>query len=352
MPVIFIEEPWLGVWQHRQVPEWDERPGMDRVRVFRPLVPTAVVDTPGNSYQEIFTRMVVELLHSLPLTPVVWEYSPMMVYLVEHARPNVVVYDCMDELSAFLGAPSTLKPREQQLMQRADLVFTAGRSMYEARKGRHAAIYCFPAGVDAAHYRAALNPELPEPSDAAVPHPRLGYFGVLDERLDWDLIGAVAERRPDWHWLFVGPLAKVEMAELPQGPNLHYLGQRPYNDLPAYLRSFDVATMPFAMNDATRFISPTKTLEYMAGHAPIVSTPVPDVVHSYAQAVHVANGPASFIAAVEAALSESRDQCNERNKVYDRLVGENSWDTIADQMWQLVKERLMLRPFGSSDLTR
>ncbi|MBA3947608.1 MAG: glycosyltransferase [Herpetosiphonaceae bacterium] len=341
LPVIFVEEPWIGEWPGVHEAWLEERPGLPRVRVIRPLVPEELLDTPDNSYRAIFSRLFDQILQQAGPQPIIWEYTPMMVYLAEQAGARLIVHDAMDELAQFRGAPADLRQREQQLMDISDIVFTGGRSLYEARKDRHPRVFCFPSGVDLDHYRQALDPNTTEPADVAdLPHPRLGYFGVLDERLDWELIGAVAEARPQWQWIFVGPTAKIEPSDLPQLPNIRYLGQRSYNDLPAYLKSFDVATMPFAMNDATRYISPTKTLEYMAGHAPIVSTLVPDVVRSYGSLVRLADGLPAFIAAVEAALREAPAERQARIERELPVLAEHSWDGIADRMWQIMQERL------------
>ncbi len=343
MPVIFVEDPWIGRWDNISAPTWEERPGLDRVRVVRPLVPEDVLDTPGNSYEQIFARMFAEIVAQAGPDPILWEYSPMMVYLAEQTDARLIVHDCMDELANFRGAPADIKDREARLMALAAVVFTGGRSMYEARKDRHPNIHCFPSGVDQAHYEQALLESTVEPADVAdLPHPRLGFFGVLDERIDWPLIGAVAELRPDWQWALVGPTAKVDPAELPQRPNIRYLGQRSYAELPAYLKSFDVATMPFARNEATRFISPTKTLEYMAGHTPIVSTSIPDVVRSYSERVHLADEAPAFVAAVEAALAETPPARAARVVAENEVLAEQSWDSIAARMWALVEEQLAL----------
>lgn len=342
VPIIFVEEPWLGEWEHIQQPCWEERPGLDRVRVVRPLIPMACLNTPGNSYEDVFLRLFQQLLPQAGSRPIVWEYSPMMEYLTAAVPdPSLVVYDCMDELANFRGAPVDIRDREARLMKMAALVFTGGRSMYEARKDLHPNVHWFSSGVDTAHYQQALLPTTAEPSDVAqLPHPRLGYFGVLDERLDWDLVAQVATARPDWQWIFVGPTAKIDPADLPQAANLHFLGQRSYNDLPAYLKSFDVATMPFAHNEATRFISPTKTLEYMAGHAPIVSTSVPDVVRFYRERVHLADDATSFVAAVETALRETPAERASRAQAEDALLADQSWDSIATRMWALIEEQV------------
>ena len=188
-----------------------------------------------------------------------------------------VVYDCMDELSAFRFAPPELVAREAELMEAADVVFTGGWSIWEAKRARHDNIHAFPSSVDAAHFAQARGALADPPEQARLPRPRLGYYGVIDERLDLGLIAAVAAARPDWQIVMVGPVAKIAPEDLPKAPNLHWLGQKSYDELPAYLSGWDVALMPFALNEATRFISPTKTPEYLAAGRPVVSTPVRDV---------------------------------------------------------------------------
>jgi UDP-galactopyranose mutase len=240
-----------------------------------------------------------------------------------------VVWDCMDELMAFAEAPAELVEREEQLLRRADVVFTGGMSLYRAKADRHANVHAFPSSVDADHFRAARG-DLPEPPDqASIPHPRLGFFGVLDERMDTALMAEVADARPEWQLVVVGPVTKIDPATLPQRDNLHYLGPKAYDELPAYLAGWDVALMPFALNDATRFISPTKTLEYLAAGKPVVSTPVADVVEPYGERglVRVAEDCAGFVDATEAALAHGLDEA-----AVEAVLAETSWDRTWESM--------------------
>ena len=182
---------------------------------------------------------------------------------------------------------------------------------------------------------------------AHIPRPRLGYFGVLDERIDWPLIAELAYQQPNWHWVLVGPTAKVHPAEIPGGPNIHYLGQQQYADLPAFLKGFDIATMPFALNEATRFISPTKTLEYLAGGKPVISTSVPDVVAFYKEIVYLADGPAAWLQTVEQVLNTKVEQWQARWARAEAILQESSWDSIAGRMWALIADRLAQRTVNS-----
>ena len=266
-----------------------------------------------------------------------WFYTPMALAFAGHLKPKLTVYDCMDELSAFRGAPPELIARERELLQRADLVFTGGYSLYEAKRELHGGVHPFPSSVDVAHFAAAREAQ-PDPDDqAAIGHPRLGFYGVIDERLDITLLDELARLRPDWQWVLIGPVVKIDPADLPRHPNIHYLGAKTYDELPAYLSGWDVAIMPFARNESTRFISPTKTPEYLAGGCPAVSTPITDVVRSYGDSglVWIADDAPAFIAACEAALAAAVDTESLLAQT-DRILGDMSWD----QTWTQMQEKI------------
>ena len=273
--------------------------------------------------------------------PVLWFYTPMMWPIARHVDAAAVVYDCMDELSAFRFAPPGLAANEAALMKAADVVFTGGQSIFEAKAGRHGNIHVFPSAVDTSHF-ANARAALAEPANqAALPGPRLGFYGVIDERLDLGLIAALAKARPQWSIVMIGPLAKIGPEDLPRAPNIHWLGQRGYDQLPAYLSGWDVALMPFAMNEATRFISPTKTPEYLAGGVQVVSTPVPDVVRQYGDlgAVRIASDATRFIQASEEILA---GQGLAWREAADRMLADQSWDNTFRQM-QSHLDRVMRR---------
>jgi UDP-galactopyranose mutase len=258
--------------------------------------------------------------------PLLWFYTPVMFAFAGHLRASAVVYDCMDELSAFRFADPLLLGREAKLLQRADLVFTGGYSLYEAKRGRHADVHPFPSAVEVAHFAQARG-DIAEPEDQrGIPGPRLGFYGVIDERIDLELIDRVASAHPEWSIVMIGPVAKIDPAHLPRRANIHWLGGRSYGDLPAYLSGWDVALMPFAINEATRFISPTKTPEYLAGGLPVVSTAITDVIRHYgdAQAVTIARDPAGFVEACKAAL-DLRAEGAWLDEA-DRLLASQSWD--------------------------
>lgn len=270
---------------------------------------------------------------------VAWYYTPMALGAEPAGlTPALTVFDAMDELASFAGAPPALRQRESALMAAADLVFTGGPSLHEARKGRHPRVSCYPSGVEQAHFApAAERPAPPAPPElAGLPRPLLGFYGVLDERLDLELLAGIADARPAWTVAMIGPVIKIAEADLPRRPNLVYLGPRAYADLPAMLAAFDVAILPFARNNATRFISPTKTLEYLAGGKPIVSTPIKDVADLYGEVVRFAAAPVAFVEAAEQALGETPAERGQRHALAARLLVEHDWDAIADGMWNQI----------------
>ncbi|HEY1337773.1 MAG TPA: NAD(P)-binding protein, partial [Bryobacteraceae bacterium] len=267
---------------------------------------------------------------------VLWFYTPMALPLAEGLTPLATVYDCMDELSAFLHAPPELLQREAALLERADLVFTGGPSLYGAKKDRHPHVYCFPSSVDAKHFAAAANGMQEAEDQASLPHPRLGFFGVIDERFDVPLLRAMAEAHPEWQIALVGPVVKIDPATLPRNPNIHYFGQRTYQQLPSYLKGWDVCLLPFARNQSTKYISPTKTLEYMAASKMIVSTPITDVAEPYGEIVYLGSTPEEFIAACESALSASAEERAARQKKMREVLSRTSWDETAKRMSELI----------------
>jgi UDP-galactopyranose mutase len=311
----------------------------DGITVARPICKDP---GPGEGWrlEQMYTRLVAEFVEQQGIRDfTAWFYSPMFMPSLERIQPSMIVYDAMDELSLFKGAPPELLPRERALLRRADVVFTGGVSLGKAKAQVHQNVHALPSGVDAQHYAQALSPDLNIPHDLeGVPAPRIGFFGVIDERLDLDLLAKAAALRPRWSFVMLGPVVKIDPAELPRPANIHYLGQKQYKDLPAYVKGFDVCMMPFALNDATKFISPTKTLEYMAAHKPIVSTPVADVVGSYAEAVAIAKDAEEFVAAIDRALAETPDARERRIKRERGILARSSWDAIAARMDERMEE--------------
>ena len=309
----------------------------DGVIALRPRVPHWWDRTATEAALRDLLDMLVAT--SMPGKPVLWFYTPMMLGFSDHLTAETIVYDCMDELSAFAFADPLLVERETALLARADVVFTGGYSLYEAKRDRHDAVLPFPSAVDVDHFAAARG-IVAEPDDQArIVGPKLGFYGVIDERIDLALLDAIAAARPEWQLVMIGPVAKIDDAELPRRANIHWLGSRRYDELPAHLSGWSVALMPFAINEATRFISPTKTPEYLAAGRPVVSTPITDVIRHYGnvEGVTIAAGADAFIAACEAALALSptgswRDQA-------DRLLAETSWDRTFEGMKRAMTPR-------------
>lgn len=337
--IIFIEEP---IHQPDAEPHWrrtDPAPNVTVARLHTPEPAAGFHD----AHITMFGELAPALLREVGVDRyVLWLYTAQA---VPHARalaaahaPQAVVYDCMDELSAFLHAPRELLEREAELLRWADLVFTGGPSLFEAKRHRHPHVYCFPSSVDAAHFRGA-QAAIPDADDqSALPHPRLGFYGVIDERFDVPLLAELAQAHPEWQIVMVGPVVKIDPAALPRNPNVHYMGMRSYEHLPSYLAGWDVCLLPFALNEATRYISPTKTLEYMAAERPIVSTPIADVAQPYGEIVYIGAGPQGFIAMCERALSEDDGERERRFAAMREVLAQTSWERTAERMEALISQ--------------
>lgn len=268
--------------------------------------------------------------------PIGWFYSASFSPLLEQLHFETVVYDCMDELSLFKGAPSHLINQEKYLMAYADIIFTGGKSLYESKKQYHSNVYCFPSSVDEEHFAQALNGIEVAADIANLPSPIVGYYGVIDERIDLQLLHETSKKLPDVSFVMIGPLAKIEDADLPKEKNIHYLGMKSYNELPSYLKAFDIAMMPFALNDATKYISPTKTLEYMAAGKPIISTKITDVVRDYSDSVSVIENADEFCSAIKSLFYKKDILAAERG--YDKILEKTSWNATADKMKSIIKK--------------
>lgn len=338
--VFYVEEPIADEGPARLDVALDASTG---VHVVVPRLPHTLAEDEREAVQ---ARLIMELCDERGLHDhVAWFYTPMALPVAAGLHPRARVYDCMDELSAFKGAPKNLLEREAQLLSLADLVFTGGQALFEAKRHLHANIHAFPSSVDRAHFAQARG-SLPEPADQApIPGPRLGFFGVIDERMDIALLDGVARLRPEWQLVLLGPIVKVDPADLPRRPNIHYLGGKPYAELPSYVAGWDVALLPFAKNEATRFISPTKTPEYLAAGRPVVSTSIRDVVRPYSVQglARIADTPSDFVAACEAAMSEPRDKLLRRA---DRFLSQLSWDTTWAEMECLMNRAAEQRRSG------
>jgi len=268
-----------------------------------------------------------------------WFYTPMPAPAMLGAfNERAVVYDCMDELSKFRFAPTELVDRERHLVANADVVFTGGYKLWQAKSRHHGNVHFFGCGVDVDHFARARSEELAvAPELAKFGRKVMGYFGVIDERIDYDLLAKLAHENSDAELVMVGPVVKVDPNELPQGPNIHWLGQRQYAELPSYVKGFDVCLMPFALNEATEYINPTKTLEYMAAGKPIVSTAVSDVVHNFTPVVTVAETDDDFVTATAAAIQNPDAAMIARGVEQARA---NTWESIVARMERIVREAL------------
>jgi UDP-galactopyranose mutase len=269
-----------------------------------------------------------------------WYYSPLALTFTEHLEPTMVIYDCMDELSAFKGASSEIPLYEKKLMHKADLVFTGGNSLFKAKQKLHHKVFSFPSSIDKAHFSQARNAQEDPADQLMIPHPRIGFFGVLDERLDTVLLRSVAALRPDWHFVLIGPIVKILESDLPVANNIHYLGGKSYDELPSYLANWDATFIPFAINDSTRYISPTKTPEFLAGGKPVVATPIQDIIKPYGDEglVKIVATPAAFILAMENILSKPKDEMW-LSRVDDFLKN-ISWDETFQAMYKLIEQEL------------
>jgi UDP-galactopyranose mutase len=269
-----------------------------------------------------------------------WYYTPMALAISDHFNPSLIVYDCMDELAAFKFAPPAMKDKENELFKKADLVFTGGYSLYEAKKHKHPDVHPFPSSMDTEHfYQARMYTQ--EPLDQRpIPHPRIGYFGVIDERMDLNLIEGIASRKHDWHIVMVGPVVKIGTDVLPKFPNIHYLGMKTYDELPAYISGWDIAMVPFAHNESTRYISPTKTPEYLAAGKPVISTPIIDVIRQFGRngLVNIAGTPEEFVRVASLELENvDRDEWLQQ---VNEFLAHNSWDKTWQRMMYLLTRKL------------
>ncbi|MGN6550490.1 MAG: glycosyltransferase family 1 protein [Pararhizobium sp.] len=302
------------------------------IQVVTPVLPEDLSEAEAIDVQRGFVDQVSALIPQP--RRITWYYTPMALRFSDHLASDVCVYDCMDELSAFKNAPSELAEMERALFRRADIVFTGGASLYDVKRALHPSIHLFPSSIDAAHFAQARQPAADPPDHAGIPHPRVGFFGVIDERLDLDLVAQTAAAMPDVHFVMIGPIVKIDPARVPQADNLHWLGSKSYFELPSYLAHWDAGWMPFALNEATRFISPTKTPEFLAAGLPVASTAIVDVVRSYGPEKLVAIADADDMeATLRSMLAQPR---HHRLAEVDSFLAKTSWD----QTWEAMAERI------------
>lgn len=336
--VHFIEEP---LFKENIRPHLSSQMTPEGVIVSVPVLPTNL-----NRPQIISAHRILvdEIVASLGTgRKVLWYYTPMALPFSRHLKADLCVYDNMDELSAFRGAPSRLIALERELFRRAELVFTGGQSLYEAKRRLHRSVHAFPSSIDTAHFNRARSRSLPSlPDQDPIPRPRIGFFGVIDERMDVDLVARAADLRPDWQFVMIGPVVKIDPAILPQRCNLHWLGPKSYQELPAYLGGWDAGIMPFALNESTRFISPTKTPEFLASGLPVVSTAITDVIHPYGDMglVDIAHGAEEFVEKIGQAMSRPRGSWLAK---VDEHLATMSWDLTWNGMNEMMEKALSRR---------
>lgn len=331
--VFFWEEP---EFRDNALPSLKISPREDLLTVVVPELPTGGSEQQSWALQQ---ELLAGFLEDEAIEDYIcWYYTPMARNFTRNLQPAAVVYDCMDELSAFRGAPPGLTRAEEELFSIADLVFTGGQSLYESKRSRHRSVHLFPSSIDAKHFAKARRPQNDAVDQSSIPHPRLGYCGVIDERMDVELLTEMAKSRPDWQFIMVGPVVKISDADLPKRENIHYLGSKQYSDLPSYLSGWDVALLPFARNESTRFISPTKTPEYLAAGRPVISTAITDVVRPYGDSglVSICDTAAQFIDAAERSLSRDLSKEEERLRQVDAFLARSSWDRTFSDMRRLI----------------
>jgi UDP-galactopyranose mutase len=312
------------------------------VIVMTPVLPPGATSQGAIAIQE---KMLHAMINQERIANfIAWYYTPMAVEFTRAFQPSLTIYDCMDELSAFRGAPPAMERNEQALFRQAELVFTGGASLFESKQLKHRSVHLFPSSVDVPHFAQARSIRKDPQDQKSIPHPRIGYVGVIDERMDLDLIAGVADSRPDWQIVMIGPVVKIDREQLPQAPNIHYLGMKQYCELPSYLAGWDVAMLPFAQNESTRFISPTKTPEYLAAGLPVVSTPIRDVVKPYAELglVEIAESTADFVSAVDGLLRNGNSRAWRTD--VQRFLNTLSWDRTWEAMDLLIESKLAATP--------
>ncbi|MDB4986984.1 MAG: glycosyltransferase [Myxococcaceae bacterium] len=333
--VFFIEEPVFDA----------SVPHLERSSI-EPNLIRIVPHLPSGRTPEASTSAVRALLVGLSAElqlgeAIHWFYTPLMLPWTEGLTNSLVVYDCMDELSNFHFAPPELVEREAQLMRKADIVFTGGMALYAAKRDRHPNVHGVPSSVDVPFFSRAREPQIDPPQQASIPRARVGYCGVIDERIDLHLVAELARARPQVQFVMVGPVVKISPESLPRSANIHYLGSKPYAELPSYMAGWDAAIMPFALNDATRFISPTKTPEYLAAGKRVVSTAIPDVVEPYERLglVRIGRSPSEFVALLDAALQDD----GSLDEARDAFLATHSWEATWQRMQMLMTEATRAR---------
>jgi len=343
MPVLYVEEPVGDASKDMLELRLDGRVTIARAHLR---------DLPsGSRYSDEVNTRIAALLEPLLADDddlIAWYYTPMAIgAFPDTITPALTVFDAMDDLASFRFAPPEMRAQEARMMEMADIVFAGGPTLYRQRQHRHPRVYCFPSGVDRAHFASQGRETAASRTLSQMRRPVIGFYGVIDERLDIDLISEIADRRPDWNVVLVGPLAKISPEDLPARSNLRHFGLQSYEALPAILAKFDVAMMPFALNEATRAISPTKTLEFLAGGKPVVSTPIADVVELYSAATSIAETPDDLVHAIDEILTWSPEDRTAWQQRADSILAAHDWNQIVEEMATVMN----MRRFATLQLT-
>jgi glycosyltransferase involved in cell wall biosynthesis len=269
--------------------------------------------------------------------PILWTFLPTMNRLVGRLGERLLVYHCVDKYSEFSGVPrDAIVAMERDLVKRADLVFTSAARLLEECRPLNPHTHFITHGVDTAHFGRALDPQTPVPDDlAGIRKPVAGFFGLIADWVDLPLIRSLARERPDWSFVLIGKAA-TDLAPLQGLSNVHWLGQKPYTELPGYCRGFDVALIPFVQNELTLRVNPLKLREYLAAGLPVVSTPLPEISR-YDGLVRLATRREEFIGGIEAALAERSPELAGRR--FEAMRGE-SWEARVADMARLIDERV------------
>lgn len=333
-PVLFFEEPLAEDILYAKLVTSSPRAG---ITVLTPVVP---INSSPPQRVELQRQLLDEYIstHNLKIS-LQWYYTPMAWAFTSHLHPEIVIFDCMDQLSAFDNPPPHLIEYESQLLAHCDLVFTGGQSLFQAKKDLHDEVHCFPSAVDASHFRRARLQHAQPADQASLPYPRVGFAGVVDERMDLDLVAYAAMQMPHVQFVMIGPVVKIDPETLPVRSNIHWLGMKDYGTLPSYMSGWTAAWMPFALNKATRYISPTKTPEYLAAGLPVVSTAIADVVSKYgALALATIVDKSTVVEGLD--LSIAQQYGPERLQQIDLLMAEMSWDSTWSAMAGLISRKI------------
>jgi len=263
-----------------------------------------------------------------------WYYTPQALKVSNHFTPDLVIYDCMDRPSE----TDVMHESEHELLEFADVVFTSGQRVFEATRKLHENTYLFPNSIDRDHFAAARAFKFDPPDQANIPHPRFGFFGEIDQRIDFDLLVTVSKKRPQWHFILVGSVVNVSASQLPNYRNFHYLGAKRYEELPHYIGGWDITMIPFAHNDYTRFINPIKTAEYLAAGKPVISAPITDVIRPYGISglVSIAGTANEFVKVAEEMLAADQEAKSTWLYKVDRYLAGQSWDKTWGEMMGLI----------------